>query len=502
MLSSELKVNLRITNKEVQIRRNNGAARTERLRYEDNDLERRTLRMLADMRRSRRLEGDEVKILGEWLYRLLLEYSVGDELNRIVSDTTTFLRVELEFEDPGSHLAALPWEYLRRPDQQDARGYFLALHDQIALTRLPQVECRLLGAIGKKAKILLVANSPVDLAPLVFGQLIKQFKSKPLKSLFETAVLDTPYLKSADRDIYVAKNKKPQATFANFKEALTKFEPHIVHFLGHGKYEGKSGKIAFAEDNYNADWKTGDEIAQELKDCPSVKLAFLQACESAREDLPTSSFDWSDKHQALTSVAGCIVQSSKMPAIVAMQSNVENDFANTFASTFYRSLVEHKSIYQAVQIARTEARKQDRASDAADHFSCVPVLYLDSCGDNDNGILFPESVETANQSSEQLNVAPIQCPWCPKMIETKTRGDKEPDICSKCGNRLRCPNCRRLISRVDPDQDEVYCEYGCDQIIQRRKKSPVPPLPPTQTDNFKASPRLDIGISGVTNVRQ
>ena len=494
---SELKVNLRITNKEVQIRRNNGAARTERLRYEDNDLERRTLRMLADMRRSRRLEGDEVKILGEWLYRLLLEYSVGDELNRVVSDTPTFLRVELEFEDPGSHLAALPWEYLRRPDQQDARGYFLALHDQIALTRLPQVECRPLGAIGKKARILLVANSPVDLAPLVFGQFIKQFKNKQLKFLLEPFVLETPYLKSADRDMYVAKNKKPQATFENFKEALKKFEPHIVHFLGHGKYEGKSGKIAFAEENYNADWKTGDEIAQVLKDCPSVKLAFLQACESAREDVPHSSFDWSDKHQALTSVAGCIVQSSKMPAIVAMQSNVENDFANTFAGTFYRSLVEHKSIYQAVQIARTEARKQDRASDAADHFSCVPVLYLDSCGDNDNGILFPDSVGAITQNTEQPSVGPIQCPWCPKVMERSPFATKEPEQCSKCGNTLRCPNCHRRISRVDSDQDEVYCEYGCDQVIQRRKKSDTPPIPPKQGDGF-----LKLGSSGGTNVRQ
>ena len=76
MPASEFKVekfNLRISDSQVQIRRNNGAARTEKFCYDERDLDRRTLSMLADMRRNGRLEGSEVNILGEWLYRLLLD---------------------------------------------------------------------------------------------------------------------------------------------------------------------------------------------------------------------------------------------------------------------------------------------------------------------------------------------------------------------------------------------------------------------------------------------
>jgi hypothetical protein len=57
------------------------------------------------------------------------------------------------------------------------------------------------------------------------------------------------------------------------------------------------GEILFVHENYQAHPVTGTDLAEELRKHRSVRLVFLQACESAEGD-PTAPFE------ALSSVAG------------------------------------------------------------------------------------------------------------------------------------------------------------------------------------------------------
>ena len=444
----------------VTLRRGDSNTKSMSLLYKEKALERRTLDMLVEMRRNCRLEGHELNIMGEWLYQVLLSSS-GDEIHNLISDSSVFVRLELEFEDPRSKVACLPWEYLRRPSEPNSKGYFLAAHDQIALTRRPPAECRQFESTRQpKLKIMFVAISPSGLPQLVFDQLVREVKLLK-KNGADVSVVATPFYKKGDRPL----DTKPKATFEAFKRELKKVSPHVVHFLGHGTYEEGQGKIAFVNDQYLPDWRTGNEVAEILKNVDSVMLAFLQACETATGDSGTPKAQWSDTYQALSSVAGTVVQISKVPAIVAMQARVENFSANTFAQTFYRSLVEHQPIYRAIQIARAESRKAEEAKGSAEHFSCVPVLYLDTLGKNDDGIVFPDP-----DTGRVVDLGPssVTCPWCGKVNSGSKQAGIQLVLCQKCRNVLYCPDCTRPINPVDPEDDQIGCNY-CPRIIQRVK---------------------------------
>jgi hypothetical protein len=403
----------------------------------------------------------------------------------LISDNSVFVRLELDFADSGSKLAFLPWEYLRNPGKSNSKAYFLAAHDQIAVTRKPPGNRNEFEST-QKLKILLVASSPCELPALVFEQLIKDV-SLLKKNGAEVQVLQTPFPKDGEPPLHT----KPKAMFDAFKRRVKEFSPHVVHFLGHGRYEDNQGKIAFVNDQYRADWRSGNEVAEILKSVDSVVLAFLQACETATEDNRAPKTPWSDTYQALSSVAGMVVQISKVPAIVAMQDQVENIKANTFAQTFYRSLVEHQPIYRAIQIARAEARKAEEGKGIAEHFSCVPVLYLDTVGKNDEGIVFPDpNIVMTPLSSSNLPTS-ITCPWCTKVNAISRQAQEVPRKCAGCRNLFFCPECKQGINPVDPAADQAGCNY-CDAIIHREKPR----------EKGKPASQIDSGLQSGGGMRQ
>ena len=106
--------------------------------------------------------------------------------------------------------------------------------------------------------------------------------------------------------------------------------------------------------------------------------------------------------------------SKRSAAIVAMQAKVENMSANTFVRTFYGSLVEHKPIYRAIQIARRRLGKAEQAGDQPRFFVRSGSL-LGHGGKNDDGILFPESdKESARARSKPASAPPAFRPSVPK----------------------------------------------------------------------------------------
>jgi hypothetical protein len=444
------------------------------LRLESN-LQYRTIKTLVEILRGNRMLTGEVELLGTYLYSVLLDNEIGEEFHNLLqsSDQNKFLRVELHFEDFNSELTNWPWEYLYRyPRDQQPSGYFLVNHEQFALIRSPRVKPQRpvrVQADDTPVRVLFVASSPCDEQKIEFEALQEQITG--LKGL-EVTPLTTSWTNDPTHE--TAESGEARATYEKFKEIVGSKSPHVIHFVGHGRYEKSGGQIAFVQSNYKARWIQGSKLAEDLQNNKSVRLVFLQACESAMTD-PSAPY------QALSSVAGSLA-GYYIPAVVAMQSKVENYVANNFAECFYGALTERMAVYQAMQKGRKKIPTKDALG--------IPVLYLLRY-ENEEGILFPPTEPPPPQGQPQggsgsvgsgSGVKPItgkvSCPWCRKP-------STDQDNCSKCENYLYCPTCNKPIPAQDEDDTLYICE--CGERIRRQRASEQEPtsVAPLQSEPFR-----------------
>ncbi len=139
-------------------------------------------------------------------------------------------------------------------------------------------------------------------------------------------------------------------TRGELESKLREFRPHVIHFIGHGKFEDEQGWLALEDekDHEVADWITDDTFASNLTqgEFPRPRLVFLDACEGA----------YSSSYEAFRGTALKLVR-SYIPAVVAMQYKVENEVANLFADAFYRSLSQGNPVDEAVQAGRLKLKK-------------------------------------------------------------------------------------------------------------------------------------------------
>jgi hypothetical protein len=439
-----------------------GVLSVRKIDYVARELQGRLLNMLVAMSRDLRLDAKGSELLGELLYSVLLADGIGTELNEVLNDNGRQVRLELEFTDPTSDLAKFPWEYLYRPSASpdDPRGgYYLAEQPALAIVRRPKGECRKLQMTGKagakKANILIVAASPTDKDRIEFDDLLQTLPLAMAELNF--SFLRTDYKNAKVALIQMANDQKtgagPQATWQGFRKKLKEgFD--IVHFIGHGTAE-KGGGIAFVDEGYRSHVVTAKELADELRNS-SVRLVFLQACETSMEEK-------GGDYTVFTSVASCLAQ-NKIPAIVAMQSKVVNSEANQFAKAFYDALFKgEKALDRAVQQARDEIEIKERRF--------IPTLYLtqDSNKTNDEARFFDDQ---ENQQSIDPNADPKRirkCAYCgyPASLEGK--------FCQSCSGPIRCANaqCRWPIEisagQKFLDEGKIYYCTECRTSYERPK---------------------------------
>jgi len=423
-----------------------------------NSLTERTIKTLIRWLQEKRLNKNEMSLLGAHLYSALLDNDIGRILDEHRNVTEEFIRIDLAFEDPEDEVATWPYEYLYRFTSDGGAGYFIANEARFAITRRPGVRpsrpVQVKG--GETVRVLFVAASPCDLVRVEFDKLLAaierlQWVDQEDHTKGRRFELLEPLITQFVSKEDLIGQRGPQdakATWDGFKQMLEELErdsrsPHIIHFVGHGECSSRVGQIAFVAPNYQKKWVTGQELAGVLQPCDSVKLVFLQACESA---MPAQ--DIYSPMQALSDVARCLASVS-IPAVVAMQSKVEVFTANVFAETFYKSLVEMMPVYQAVQNGRRQISDIEALG--------IPVLYLLRHGD-EVGVLFSaaEPTRPINRTDAPGRIA---CAWCGRLSRSGTR-------CSfkECRAQLRCPGCSQFVQIQSEgllDKREVYeCQCG------------------------------------------
>jgi CHAT domain-containing protein len=248
----------------------------------------------------------------------------------------------------------MPWEFARDP----TRGTVLATEDALfvrniftttPVDRLPPKT----GAL----RLLIATSEPTGLPPLSARQEADDIRNGLShlvdKGLFQIEV----------RENVTAERLHQEAATGRYD---------IVHFIGHGFWDGKSGKSGLVlEDGQQGQLLLGDRSLREILSGRKIRVVFLNACDTGRSVTSGS---------RLSTIAGTAQDlfGRGVPNVVANQLKVGDKAAATFAKAFYGYLAHGLTIAQATREARIACsyRPGMQSIDWA-----VPVVYARDADD-------------------------------------------------------------------------------------------------------------------------
>jgi len=226
---------------------------------------------------ARRLTDEEAKLAayGQRLYSFL--FGDGQKLKAFLEFNDSYrdqARLTLALHGNAAALWRLPWEYLH--DGQD----FLVLHGRFLLSRVPHG----LGQMQPPPaplplRILVVIAAPDD--------------QKPLDTEEEIGVIQAA-LDEAVRTGRVQVEYLDDATLPAIAEALRRFQPHVLHYTGHGKYNEKAERSFLALEDDSGQTKPAgiQELRPHLKDAKDLRLVVLSGCHRPAPATWTPSAAW------------------------------------------------------------------------------------------------------------------------------------------------------------------------------------------------------------------
>ncbi len=273
-----------------------------------------------------RLDEEEANLAtyGQRLYGFL--FGDGEDLNAFLRFNDSYrhqARLTLAMHGNAAALWRLPWEYLHDGDA------FLALHGRFLLSRVPHG----LGQMEPPPaplplRILVIIAAPDD--------------QKPLDTEEEIGVIQAA-LDEAVRAGRVRVEYLDDATLPAIGDTLRRFQPHVLHYTGHGSYDPQKERSYLAlEDEGGRTRPAGiAELRPHLKDARNLRLVVLSGCQTAR----TSDVD------AFRGVATGLLQES-IPAVLAMQFSILDLSGIKLAEAFYAALAQGDTPTQAAQRVR------------------------------------------------------------------------------------------------------------------------------------------------------
>ncbi len=322
-----------------------------------------------------RLDEEEQRLAtyGQRLYGFL--FGDGEKLRAFLEFTDAYrrqARLTLAMHGNAAALWRLPWEYLHDGDD------FLALHGRFLLSRVPEG----LGQLDPPPaplplRVLVVVSAPDD--------------QHPLDTEEEIGVIQQA-LDEAVRQGRVRVSYLDDATLEAVGDALRRFQPHVLHYTGHGVYgrlcprcramnHGRSDvckceadlkKVLptsfLALEDESGKTKSADirELRPHLKAVPDLRLVVLSGCQTAQ----TSDVD------AFGGVATGLL-AERLPAVLAMQFSILDRSGIKLAEAFYAALAEGATPAQAAQRARVALWQFD---EGPGYDWGVPALYLRAQG--------------------------------------------------------------------------------------------------------------------------
>jgi hypothetical protein len=412
----------------------------------------------------------EVKLLGRHLFETLFRGNVltafTDLVKDVQADAERSLCLQLIFHEDAGDLARLPWEFLVM-DLGDGNDRFLACEvEQFVLTRfMPTSQpVSALPPLHRPLKVLMAACTGE-----VTGESDDEFTIDEIRGLIDSLGKHAKPSPSREGEIDVDVRRTPNPTYAQLKDAIQgRFKtsegepwlPDVVHVIGHGepgaillrRAESQLNDDRVMQENerllgqpvglVSEDAAVGATTLAELFKPHRPCLVFLQTCYSDAID-----------GRALYATSQRIVAAG-VPAVVAMQYDIDRGAADKFAVRVYEDLFEGKSIARAVSRGRQILRLPDSGAKMPFRALGTPVIYLGV----DGPLLVASKPRTVQQTGAQApprdDARIRKCPRC----GTTCRYDNCPVCalyfnCTGCGAELEdplgaiCGKCRKKIEQ-------------------------------------------------------
>jgi hypothetical protein len=275
------------------------------------------------------LTESHVEEIGDRLFHALFRGPVHSCWMRSLSEATRHsdgglrLKLQLNLADPLiASFAELPWELLFSPEQ----GGFLGLQRKTPILRhmrLPLPGSRPLPA--RPIRVLTVLSQPAAMAELSLEE--------------EAGKIDAALRTLPGVEVLPLHNP----TIETLRENLLRQDFQILHFMGHGGFDERSGQgvLCFTGDRGESIPVSGSMLATHLAGMDSLRLIFVNACETAR----------SNTAAPFAGVATALLRAG-LPAVIAMQRPISDDAALEFSRTVYRRLAAGDPIDAAVTEGR------------------------------------------------------------------------------------------------------------------------------------------------------
>ncbi len=342
------------------------------------------------------LRGEDLELLGNKLFRILFP----EEIRKIFEEALTsidrsegkrVLRIVIEYPER-SRIAKWPLELLRR---STPNPIWLATDERLSLSRKIRYGGKIKSGVREPPlRVLLVVSAPkkkpgvmsVEVMESIFNwaeqarmdypvseqrSRAERAQIKPGEEAEENAPIEVQLLGRVP-DFARPKGKvylDLPASYANFTEVFKELQPQVLHFIGHGDVQKGQGRLAFVNPQTEEEpqWIYASDMAQLITSgSSSLKLVVLQVCKSATSE-------------SQLNLASRMV-SLNIPAVVAMQFEIDNYCAVEFASHFYQALARKNDVDYAVQLARFHITQTEDPMKKLPLFwrnreFCTPVIY-------------------------------------------------------------------------------------------------------------------------------
>jgi hypothetical protein len=305
------------------------------------------------------LSPDTFNVLGDHLWKLILDNEIGTRLRDMINSRTTQpLRVSINLANADSSLSGLPWEFVSMRDRNGEQVFLAAARDMV-LTRYVALEGgrTKIKPADEKLGVLFVTPLPVDNYPKVALH-VRDFRDEVNKI---AGVEAQEVIEGFDMD--------------KIKDAVTsEARPcHVVHIVGRGRGDSDKLEVLLSSRQrlQKGDWQSPRPLMAALTSVGGrgPQLVVLHLCESEDGD-PDENFERLAPELIRVGIPAVLALQYPMPALGDTGPGLD----------FYNDLASGVSVGEAVQNSR---RRLYHGRHLNREFG-TPVLYL-----QDDGALIP-----------------------------------------------------------------------------------------------------------------
>lgn len=323
---------------------------------------------------SRRIpKKDEVALLGAHLFDALLGPALWDTIKANAAAANAMgIELALKFprvQKPAEDLGRLHWEMLRNASGFLVRGFREGNRFyRVAVTRMVPGAVLQPRTMHLPPRALFVIGCDVNDEKIRPGAeflgLLRQVRHGGVHRTFHPRVL-------------------VQASVERIKQEVMSFQPDIVHFICHGK---EDGRLEFAKEPGEPDGTLPRLLdAQQVSDLfkkPDANgktwpptIVVVTACHSAQSVIPNAAPNVTLLTTEHTAPLAASLVAGGVPIVVGMAGRVADQACRLYTRSFGEAVCTGRPIVEATEIGRRAAFATDEPTDSAYDWA-LPTLFL------------------------------------------------------------------------------------------------------------------------------